>query len=148
MIHVCWSSYLLLVNYLVDVAWRWQISILFLGYLWDALQYPVLFSVSVLRLHNMFVSFLSFNPFHICFTRFFTQQWVIFIWDCIRRNAQKLWRTSQRTVVMVIMIISFFTGSLKASWYKREIPWEMALADNLFGEESLKMNSIKGDYFF
>lgn len=83
-----------------------------------------------------------------CFPRFCIPQWVIFTWDCTQRNVQKLWRTLQHTAGMATMIISFFTVSSKASWYRQEILWEMALEGNLFGAGSLKMSFTRGLSFF
>ena len=75
-------------------------------------------------------------------------QWVIFTWDCTQRNVQKLWRTLQHTAGMATMIISFFTASSKASWYRQEILWEMAPEGNLFGAGSLRMSFTRGLSFF
>ena len=83
-----------------------------------------------------------------CFPRFCIPQWVIFTWDCTQRNVQKLWRTLQHTAGMATMIISFFTASSKASWYRQEILWEMAPEGNLFGAGSLRMNFTRGLSFF
>lgn len=93
-------------------------------------------------------------PFHIIiikehlqlFCRSCIHPWVIYIWNCIQKNAPKQLKTSPHIAEMDIMIILSSIELSKDSWFKLEIPWEMGLVGSLFGAGSSKMSFTKGNW--